>query len=57
MWLGWRRLDRVAGLAGLGLGHHLGDQVPAQPHLPGLPLPAARATVGWAGGLVHKGPA
>jgi hypothetical protein len=44
-------------LPGLGLGHHLGDQIPAQPHLPRLPPSAARATLAGAGGLVDKGSA
>src|SRR5215211_3642600 len=42
----------------LGLGHHLGDQVPAQPHLPRLPATAgARATIRWTRRLIHQRPA
>ena len=44
-------------LPGLGLGHHLGDQIPSQPHLARLASTGASATVrpGWR--LVHERPA
>jgi hypothetical protein len=44
-------------LPSLGLGYHLGDQISAQPHLSGLTLTAAWASLGWTGRVVHKWPA
>jgi hypothetical protein len=44
-------------LPGFSLGHHLGHQIPAQPHLPRLPPTAARATLRSARRLIHKPPA
>ena len=35
----------LVALPSVGLGHHLGDQIPAQPHLPRLTPTGAGATV------------
>src|SRR5215208_6327768 len=44
-------------LASLGIGHHLGDQIPTQPHLPRL-APTGTSTTLWPSWrLVHERPA
>src|SRR5919112_5543285 len=47
----------LVALPSLGLGHHLGDQIPTQPHLPTLTPTRASATRWPAWRLVHERPA
>ena len=44
-------------LPSLGLGHHLGDQIPTQPHLARLTPTGASATLWPSRRLVHERPA
>src|SRR4029453_17336189 len=47
----------LVALPSLGLGHHLGDQIPTQPHLARLAPTGASATLWPSRRLVHKRPA
>jgi hypothetical protein len=47
----------LVALPSLRLGHHLGDQIPTQPHLPKLPPTGSSATLWPSWRLVHERPA
>src|SRR4029453_17255895 len=44
----------LVALPSLGIGHHLGDQIPTQPHLPRLAPTGASTTLWPARRLVHE---